>query len=231
VSEPDEYLIYTAGFLQPPQDPASVEIYRGPNIVPPPLGKPLPNTARGEVLIKLGDNVSTDDILPAGNEILSLRSNIPAISEYAFAYVDRDFVKRARRKRGGFIVARENYGQGSSREHAAIMKLYLGLKGVLALSYARIHESNLVNFGIAPLRFESSADYSRIEQGDMLEIQDLRRQVARGEPIRARNRNRGEEYLLQLVLSRRQVEILLAGGLSLYLKGKWGAPASARSGD
>lgn len=114
VEEPEQYLLYTAGFIPPAQDPDAVEIYRGPNIVPPPPGQPLRGSVQGEVLIKLGDNVSTDDILPAGNEVLPLRSNIPAISRYTFAYVDRGFVKRAKRKGGGFIVAGKNYGQGLS---------------------------------------------------------------------------------------------------------------------
>ncbi|MBI4481550.1 MAG: aconitate hydratase [Acidobacteria bacterium] len=222
IQEPDQYLLYTGGFVQPAADPASVEIYRGPNIIPPPLGKPLPRSVKGEVLIKLGDNVSTDSIISGGNQLLPLRSNIPATSEYTFVYVDRDFVKRAKRKGGGLIVAGQNYGQGSSREHAVLAPLYLGVKAVLALSYARIYESNLVNFGIPPLRFENPADLKTVKQGDLLEIVGLRKGIEKGEPILVRNKSRRKSYWVSHQLSARQVNILLAGGLTQHFRKKWG---------
>jgi aconitate hydratase len=175
----------------------------------------------GEVLLKLADNVSTDEILPGGNEVLPLRSNIPAISEYTFAYVDETLSARAREKGGGFIVAGENYGQGSSREHAAIAPMYLGIKVVFAKSFARIHESNLVNFGIPPLRFTDPTDCDAIQQGDRLELPEIRAALEAGEPILVRNVTNGREYRMTHALSPRRVILLLAGGLTRFLQRKW----------
>lgn len=222
VEEPEIYEVYTQGFLPPAEAPERVEIYTGPNIVPPPPPQPIPEQLEGEVLLKLGDNISTDEILPGGNEVLPLRSNIPAISEYTFAYVDKTFPARAKAKGGGFIVAGENYGQGSSREHAAIAPMYLGIKVVLAKSYARIHESNLVNFGIPPLRFIDPADGDTIEQGDRLELPEIRAALEEGRPIIVRNVTKGREYRMTHALSPRQVAMLLAGGLTRFLQRKWG---------
>lgn len=222
VEEPEIYEVYTQGFLPPAEAPERVEIYTGPNIVPPPPSQPIPEQLEGEVLLKLGDNISTDEILPGGNEVLPLRSNIPAISEYTFAYVDKTFPARAKAKGGGFIVAGENYGQGSSREHAAIAPMYLGIKVVLAKSYARIHESNLVNFGIPPLRFIDPADGDTIEQGDRLELPEIRAALEEGRPIIVRNVTKGREYRMTHALSPRQVAMLLAGGLTRFLQRKWG---------
>jgi aconitate hydratase len=221
IEEPEHYELYTEGFIQPPTDPASVEIYVGPNIVPPPPAQPVPDRAKGEVLIKLGDNISTDEILPGGNDVLPLRSNIPAISQFTFSYVDETFSVRAQAKGGGFIVAGENYGQGSSREHAAICPMYLGVKVVLAKSYARIHEANLVNFGIPPLRFLDPDDVDLILQGDVLEIPSLRDALQRGQQILARSLTRQHEYRLIHALSPQQVRMLLAGGLTRFLQHKW----------
>jgi len=222
VEEPEIYELYTQGFLPPAEIPEGVEIYTGPNIVPPPPPQPIPEQLEGEVLLKLGDNISTDAILPGGNEVLPLRSNIPAISEYTFAYVDKTFPARAKAKGGGFIVAGENYGQGSSREHAAIAPMYLGIKVVLAKSYARIHESNLVNFGIPPLRFTDPADCDTIQQGDRLELPEIRAALEEGRPIIIRNVTNGRGYWMTHVLSQRQVEMLRAGGLTRFLQRKWG---------
>jgi len=222
VEEPELYELYTQGFLPPAEVPEGVEIYTGPNIVPPPSPQPIPEQLEGEVLLKLGDNISTDAILPGGNEVLPLRSNIPAISEYTFAYVDKTFPARAKAKGGGFIVAGENYGQGSSREHAAIAPMYLGIKVVLAKSYARIHESNLVNFGIPPLRFTDPADCDTIQQGDRLELPEIRAALEEGRPIIVRNVTNGRGYWMTHVLSQRQVEMLRAGGLTRFLQRKWG---------
>jgi len=222
VEEPELYELYTQGFLPPAEVPEGVEIYTGPNIVPPPPPQPIPEQLEGEVLLKLGDNISTDAILPGGNEALPLRSNIPAISEYTFAYVDKTFPARAKAKGGGFIVAGENYGQGSSREHAAIAPMYLGIKVVLAKSYARIHESNLVNFGIPPLRFTDPADCDTIQQGDRLELPEIRAALEEERPIIVRNVTNGRGYWMTHVLSQRQVEMLRAGGLTRFLQRKWG---------
>jgi aconitate hydratase len=223
VEEPEIYEVYTQGFLPPAEAPERVEIYTGPNIVPPPPPQPIPAQLEGEVLLKLGDNISTDEILPGGNEVLPLRSNIPAISEYTFAYVDKTFPARAKAKGGGFIVAGENYGQGSSREHAAIAPMYLGIKVVLAKSYARIHESNLVNFGIPPLRFIDPADGDTIQQGDRLELPEIRAALEEGRPIIVRNVTKGRKYrMTHDALSPRQVAMLLTGGLTRFLQREWG---------
>ena len=221
VNEPEVYDLYTQGFLPPAENPETVEVYAGPNIVPPPPAQPVPTRLEGEVLLKLADNVSTDEILPGGNDVLPLRSNIPAISEYTFAYVDKTLSARAREKGGGFIVAGENYGQGSSREHAAIAPMYLGIKVVFAKSFARIHESNLVNFGIPPLRFTDPTDCDAIQQGDRLELPEIRAALEAGEPILVRNMTNGREYRMTHALSPRQVILLLAGGLTRFLQRKW----------
>jgi aconitate hydratase len=221
VQEPELYDLYTEGFLYPPEGSENIEIYTGPNIIPPPLAQPIPERIVGEILLKLGNNVSTDEILPGGNEVLPLRTNIPAISEFTFAYVDRTFPARAKASGGGFIVAGENYGQGSSREHAAIAPMYLGIRVVLAGSYARIHESNLVNFGLPPLRFADPKDIDRISQGDRLEITGLRQALERSQPVLAKNLTRNHAYQLHHALSPRQVKMLLAGGLTHFLQRKW----------
>jgi aconitate hydratase len=195
-----------------------VQVYSGPNIVPLPPTQPLPEWVQGEVLLKLGDSVSTDEILPGGNEVLPLRSNIPAISEYTFRALDPGFASRAKLKGGGLLVAGENYGQGSSREHAAITPMYLGVRAVIAISYARIHESNLVNFGILPLRFLDRADYDLVQQGDLVVIEQVRAPLERGVPILATNRTRNRTMRLVHGLSPRQLDLLLAGGLAAYLR-------------
>ncbi|PYV09312.1 MAG: aconitate hydratase [Acidobacteria bacterium] len=228
IEEPDEYILYTQDFLPPAPNGDKVELYFGPNIVPPPPVKPLAESLSGRVLLKLGDNISTDHILPGGNDVLPLRSNIPAISEYTFRFVDPTFPERAKEAGGGFVVGGDNWGQGSSREHAVIAPMYLGVKAILAKSYARIHESNLVNFGIVPLRFLNPADYDSVDQGDELEMPDARAAIKEGRPVLVRNRTKKIEYKLAPKLSPRQVEMLLAGGLTNYLKKKWSSrPATA----
>ena len=224
IREPDEYVLYTEDFLAPAANGDKVEIFTGPNIVPPPPVPVLMESLKGRVLLKLGDNISTDHILPGGNDVLPLRSNIPAISEYTFRFVDPSFPKRAREAGGGFVVGGENWGQGSSREHAAIAPMYLGVKAILAKSYARIHESNLVNFGIVPLRFSNPGDYDSIDQGDELEMPGIRGALSAGRPVEVRNVTKKREYKLAPKLSPRQIEMLLAGGLTNYLKKKWAAP-------
>jgi len=147
-----------------------IEMIRGPNIKPVPLKEPMPKQLKGRVLIKVADNITTDDIIPAGAKVLPLRSNIPAISEYVFERLDPSFAKRAKESKGGFIVAGHNYGQGSSREHAALCPMFLGVQAVIAKSFSRIHLANLINFGILPLIFKEEGDYQGLEQGDEIEI-------------------------------------------------------------
>jgi aconitate hydratase len=157
-------------FVFPPEDGSAVKVVRGPNIAPLEPFEPLPNEIRCPVALKVGNDVTTDHIMPAGAAITALRSNVPAISEYVFSRVDEDFVSRIKAVGRGVVVAGENYGQGSSREHAALAPRHLGVKAVIAKSLARIHRANLVNFGILPLIFEDPADYERIELGDEVGI-------------------------------------------------------------
>ena len=220
VQEPDQYIIYTEGFLFPPEDKTQVEVYMGPNIKPVPLPVPLTETIQGEVLLYLGDNISTDDILPAGAKILPLRSNIPAISEFAFAYRDPTFHARAVEKGGGLIIGGENYGQGSSREHAAIAVMFLGGRAVVARSFARIHQSNLVNWGVLPVTFENPEDYFKIALGDHLSMSGVREAIRQGHPIILQNQTQDVEIPVRYDLTPRQGEILLAGGLLQYLRAK-----------
>lgn len=198
--------------IPPPAEGDRVEIVRGPNIRPLPLNSPLPNELTMKVLLKVGDHVTTDQIMPAGAKILPLRSNIPAISEHVFAPLDGSFARRAREAGSGLVAGGENYGQGSSREHAALAPMYLGIKVVLARSFARIHHTNLVNFGIIPLQFESPADYEKLQQDDLLVIEGVREQLDRGWVI-ITNRTRGYEFGTGHRLSPRQIGVIKAGGL------------------
>ncbi len=211
VELPERFETDEAGFIHPPEDGSEVEVVRGPNIQPIPRREPLPDRLEGGVLLKLGDDVTTDHIMPAGARILPLRSNVPALSEHVFEGVDPTFPARAREAGGGFVVAGENYGQGSSREHAALVPMYLGLKAVIARSFARIHKANLINFGILPLTFADAADYDRIAQGDRLSIPDARQGLAAGR-LTVRNETGGGEIELVCDLSEREKEILAAGG-------------------
>jgi aconitate hydratase len=172
---------------------------------------------QGEVLIRVGDNISTDAIMPAGAKILPLRSNVPAISEYVFYWLDPDFAKRAREKRGGFIVGGENYGQGSSREHAALAPMYLGIKGVIAKSFARIHRANLINFGIIPFEFQNASDFDLLAQGTPVSIENVVASLKQGsktmEAVASKDR-----ITLKVDLTPRQRQVLMAGGLLNYIR-------------
>jgi aconitate hydratase len=159
---PASYVLNDNLLISPSADPGGVEIVKGPNIKPVPIKPPLENKIQGKVLMKLGDNITTDDIIPSGSKLMSLRSNIPAISEFAFCKLDETFAGRCKEAGGGLIVAGLNYGQGSSREHAALIPMYLGIKAVIAKSFARIHGQNLVNFGILPLIFDAESDYDAL---------------------------------------------------------------------
>ncbi len=214
IKMPANFYIDDSHFLPPAKDPDKVEIVRGPNIQPLPLKEPLKENLEGEVIIKLKDNISTDEILPAGAKILPLRSNIPGISEFMFFYLDQTFVKRVKEKKGGFIVAGENYGQGSSREHAAIVPMYLGIQAVIAKSFARIHKGNLINFGILPLEFANPDDYKKIEQDEHIELKNVTDCVKSKNSIFV-NENGIE---LKINLTERNRKIILAGGLLNYIK-------------
>lgn len=199
--------------LDPAADPESIQILRGPNIKPLPRQNPLADSWTKEILIKVGDHITTDHIMPSGANYLPLRSNIPALAEHVFKGLDPAFARRSREKGGGIILAGENYGQGSSREHAALCPMFLGVKAVIAKSFARIHFANLINFGIVPLRFSNPADYDWIRQGDKLAFFDLPSSIGEENELRVENTSRGESFLTRLELSPRERQILLAGGL------------------
>jgi len=186
------------------------QIRLGPNIKKLEFHKKMADTMVGKVLLYGKDDISTDHILPAGSTILPLRSNIPAISEYMFYYHDPQFVERAKKEKGGFIVAGENYGQGSSREHAAVVPMHLGIKAVLVKSIARIHRANLINFGILPLEFAVKKDYKKIKQGDVLEIKNIKSLLKLGkDEILIKNKTQNKEILCKLTLNERERKIML----------------------
>ena len=192
----------------------SVEVVRGPNIKPFPLGHDLEETVRGKVLLKMEDNITTDHIMPSNAKLLPFRSNIPHLSNFCLTPVDETFPERAKKENGGMLVAGANYGQGSSREHAALVPLYLGIRAVIAKSFARIHQANLINNGILPLTFADEKDYDRIGQMDELSLPDVRAAVEKGETeLELRNDTRGESYKVLLPLTERQKNMILSGGL------------------
>jgi aconitate hydratase len=209
---PEEFTIDDSMIIPPAADPATVTIRRGPNIKPLPRRGPLAKSLSGSVLIKVGANITTDHIMPAGAKILPLRSNIPAIAEYVFSGIDPGFAARAKEKGGGFIVAGENYGQGSSREHAALAPMSLGVTAVLARSFARIHRSNLINNGILPLVFNDPADYEGISPDDVLYLADTEEGIEKGE-LMVENKTTNRRFRVLLPLGEREKEILRAGGL------------------
>lgn len=217
---PEKFLI-NDNMVVPPASSAdadAVEVLRGPNIKPFPTTSPLDESIEAECALKVGDNITTDHIMPAGAKILPLRSNIPAISMHCFTVCDKEFPERALKLGKSIIVGGANYGQGSSREHAALAPLHLGVKAVLVKSFARIHRSNLINAGILPLTFKNEADYDKIEQGDTLFLPDVRKAVAAGLPIIVKNVTKGIEIPVDCDLSGRSKDILLSGGLLSYTK-------------
>jgi len=218
VAMPQKFLIDDSLILPPDSKPKKVMMERGPNIKPLPLRSPLEDSIGGSVILKVGDNITTDDILPAGAKILPLRSNIPAISEYLFERIDAHFAERAKQLGGGFVVGGENYGQGSSREHAALAPMYLGIKAILTKSYARIHRSNLINFGVLPLTFEDPGEFSKIQQGDRLRITQLRSALLKGDLLKIENVTQKRIFRVSHGLNSREREILLAGGLLNYTR-------------
>ena len=202
-------------FTQPGAASEHVKLEKGPNIQPLPAFDPIPESIEAPVLLKLGDDVSTDEIMPAGEQVLPYRSNVPEISKFVFAHIDPGFHERALQAgaSGCLVVAGANYGQGSSREHAAIAPRYLGVKAVIAKGFARIHEANLVNFGILPLRFDDCADWARIDQGDILALPDIRNAIRQGPQVKLVNTTKHLTCRLRHALTARQVDMILAGSL------------------
>ena len=196
----------------------SVEVVRGPNIKPIPVGKAPDKDLHCELILKVGDDITTDHIMPAGTKVLPYRSNVPKLSEFCFTVCDKDFPQRAKEKGGGVILGGSNYGQGSSREHAALVPLYLGIKAVVAKSFARIHVANLINFGIVPMTLANPDDYENFVEGDALEIKDFAAAVKGATEATLVNKTNGAQAKLCLNLSERQREMLLAGGCLNYTK-------------
>ncbi|MEA3459077.1 MAG: aconitate hydratase [Chloroflexota bacterium] len=223
VEMPDQFLIDDSMFIFPEEVKEEVEIYRGPNIGEPPYIEPVADTIAGEVTIKVGDKITTDHIMPAG-KYLKYRSNVPRYSQVVFEPVEPTFAERAAANRDAsvhnVIVGGVSYGQGSSREHAALCPMFLGVKAVIAKSFERIHKDNLLNDGIVPLNFKDGADYERLDQGDEIELPDIRARLERGEEIVLVNKSKGIEVPLKADLSERQRAILLAGGLLNYTVAK-----------
>jgi aconitate hydratase len=215
---PREFAVDDSLIVPPAAKNKEVDIVRGPNIAPLPLFEAMPDNLSGEVLLALGDNVTTDDILPAGAHILAKRANIPAISEFIFCKIDETFSQRARQAGTGFIVGGSNYGQGSSREHAALAPRYLGVRAVIAESFARIHKFNLVNFGILPLELVDPADREKLAQAERLELNNLHQALHSGEKIQVVNKNRSVQVPTVLDVSPRLREVLLAGGTLNHTK-------------
>jgi aconitate hydratase len=213
--EPEKIEINTTMLIAPSEDGKKIELEKGPNISSLPSFDPLPDMIEGPVLLKTGDDVSTDEIMPAGTKVLPLRSNIPEISKFTFAQIDENYYNRAMeyKQSGSLVVGGKNYGQGSSREHAAIAPRYLGIRAVLVKSFARIHWQNLINFGILPLTFEDPVDYDRIDQEDVLIIENACEAIRKGNQLTVRNKTKDESYILRHDMSERQVEMMLAGSL------------------
>lgn len=220
--EMPEHFTINDNMIEPPAGPeeaASIEVLRGPNIKPFPKTEPLPESITAKAVLKVGDNITTDHIMPAGAKILPYRSNIPHLSQFCFGVCDESFPERIKAEGKGIIIGGANYGQGSSREHAALVPLYPGVKAVITKSFARIHVANLVNAGILPFTFANEADYDRIDQMDQLELADIRTAMENNTPVVLKNLTKNEEYPLDAShLSARQRAMLLCGGLLDYTR-------------
>ena len=201
-----------------PEEAKDVEVLYGPNIKPFPTTDKLPDSIEAKAVLKVGDDITTDHIMPAGAKILPYRSNIPYLSQFCFAVCDKTFAERCKQEGKGIVIGGANYGQGSSREHAALVPLYLGVKAVITKSFARIHCANLINAGILPLNFQNEADYDKISQGDELSLPNIKSELESGAPVTLENKTTGERYKLTYSLSERQKDILLAGGLLNYTR-------------
>ena len=221
ISMPEHFIVNDNMIVPPasPEEAKDVEVLRGPNIKPFPKTEPLPADITAKAVLKVGDNITTDHIMPAGAKILPYRSNIPHLSQYCFGVCDETFPERIKAEGKGFIIGGANYGQGSSREHAALVPLYLGVKAVITKSFARIHVANLVNAGILPFTFSDEADYDKIDQMDELELVNIRDCIENNKPVVLKNITKGEEYNLDSShLSERQRAMLLCGGLLDYTR-------------
>lgn len=220
IALPDRFIINDSMVIPPasPENAKEIKVFRGPNIKPFPVSEAMAENIEAKAILKVGDNITTDHIMPAGAKILPYRSNIPYLSQFCFRQCDPNFAENCKKEGKGIIIGGANYGQGSSREHAALVPLYLGIKAVITKSFARIHKANLVNAGIIPLTFVNEADYNRIDQGDELALNGIRAAIAGAGSIRLTNISKNEEYDLAYDLSDRQREMLLAGGLLNYTR-------------
>ena len=217
IDMPERFLIDDSMILAPAPTNAEVDVVRGPNIKPFPVNKPLGNSVEGKVLIKVEDNITTDHIMPSNAKLLPFRSNIPYLSEFCFNTVDIEFPKRAKEYNGGFIIAGDNYGQGSSREHAALAPLYLGVKAVIAKSFARIHKANLINNGIIPMEFKEESDYNSIDLVDDLVIDNVKRSLETG-TVKVKNVTKGIEFEVTVNLTEKEIDVINVGGRLNYVK-------------
>ncbi|MBR4727873.1 MAG: aconitate hydratase [Clostridia bacterium] len=220
ITLPERFII-NDNMIEPPapvEEADAVEVQYGPNIKPFPTSTALPADIEAPAILKVGDNITTDHIMPAGAKILPYRSNIPYLSNFCFRQCDEHFAERCKAAGKGIIIGGANYGQGSSREHAALVPLYLGIKAVVAKSFARIHCANLINAGILPFTFADPAEYDKIDTDDLLVLDGIREKIAAGAPVTLRNATKGESYALQYDFSDRQTAMLLAGGLLNYTK-------------
>lgn len=224
INEPESFIINDNLIIPPSDAPLKTTVIKGPNIKEVPLKESLKESIEAEVLLKLGSNITTDDIMPAGSQVLPLRSNIPAISEFVFINIDNTFsqrAKEAKQKGGGIVIGGDNYGQGSSREHAAIAPMYLGLQAVIAKSFARIHRANLINFGVIPLLFIFDEDYFKVEQGDRILIQDIVEGIKGNQQFRVKNKTKNYTFEVSSNLNDKEKELILNGGLLPYIKAKF----------
>jgi aconitate hydratase len=221
ITDPKKYLVDKESIISPSEELRKTEVVRGPNIKPLPKMDPLPDTLEGDVVIKVGDNISTDTIMPAGSKVLPLRSNIEAISEFVFYQIDPKFYEASKEAGSVVVVGGENYGQGSSREHAALAPRYLGVRVKIAKSFARIHKANLCNFGILPLVLKDPKDYDRFSRGSRVVLPGVRERIAKGEreiPVEVN----GHRVITLLDVSERQRKHLLAGGTLNDVKAELG---------
>ena len=217
INMPERFIIDDSMILKPAEDGTKVEVKRGPNIKPFPINKELVEKIEGKILIKVEDNITTDHIMPSNSKLLPFRSNIPYLSQFCFNTIDTEFPKRAKNLGGGFIIAGENYGQGSSREHAALAPLYLGVRGVIAKSFARIHKANLINNGIVPLEFKNEADYNEVDPLDELVIDNIKEALTKGS-VKVKNISKNSEFEVLIDLTEKEIQVIKAGGRLNYLK-------------
>lgn len=217
INMPERFIVDDSMILKPAEDGTKVEVKRGPNIKPFPINKELGEKIEGKILIKVEDNITTDHIMPSNSKLLPFRSNIPYLSQFCFNTIDTEFPKRAKNLGGGFIIAGENYGQGSSREHAALAPLYLGVRGVIAKSFARIHKANLINNGIVPLEFKNEADYNEVDPLDELVIDNIKETLTKGS-VKVKNISKNSEFEVLIDLTEKEIQVIKAGGRLNYVK-------------